>query len=321
MSALTSLIPELRYSILDYVIISATAPIEPPNVDEADPEEWGECKLFEHPGYLQAEAPAYLQRAQRPTSRLIPYLLVSTAFQQDIQHVWTQYVAPKQYPVLCISFVGADRDRPMKGTLLTWLSPLPTFPNVSRVEWVFRFYDQKSNKTGHSSLKRSYEHAGQSFDLTLMSVLEKSILRDWFVLQPHFPKGSGSFGYWVFRLSTEADPDVHFASSEYYDVQDPHLKIMPHPYREVGNLKEFLKDYIEFDLLTGCEIWIDDTLVCRLTPRRKDEFVGMEFGPPDHAVPKDGINQVDCEEFDYVLPVDPLLVLRSYPDQVPSGPY
>ena len=320
MSTFSLLFPELRYNILEHVVLAATAPLNPPNVDETDPKDWRPCKVFKRPAYYaRAEAPAYLQWAQCPTARLLPYLLVSKTFQQDIQHVWTRYVAPTLFPVLSMSLVGPDRNRAMKGTLVSWLTPLPTSPNITRIEWQFRFYDQKPNATGHSSLKRSYEDGGTTFDLTLVNVFEKSFLRDWYGLQPFFTsEDSGGFGYWVFRLSTEVDPDVHLASSELFEVTDPELKIMPHPYRETSDLKDHLDSYIEFDLLTGAEIWVDDKIVYRATPRTKAGLEGIDFGTPDHPTPHDGICDVIREEFEYTMPVDPLLIPRPAPVQADS---
>lgn len=308
--------PELRYNILRHVVISASNPLDPPDVDKTDPKDWRPCRVWKTPALLRAETPAFLQRTQCPTARLLPYLLVSKFFQQDIQHVWTRYVAPTLFPVLSMSLVGADRDRPMRGTLVSWLSPLPTSPDFTRIEWHIRLYDQHANPTGRTSLRRFYEEAGTIFDLTLVDVFERAFLRDWYALRSHFSDNDTGYGYWVVKLSTDVDPDVHFASSEYFEVQDPLLKVMPHPYRDASALRDHLHGYIEFDILTGAEIWVDDTLVYRLTPRRKARPAGIESGTSDNESAKNERNDVMCEKFEYAMPVDPLLPPKPAPEHV-----
>ncbi|KAF2023815.1 hypothetical protein EK21DRAFT_118413 [Setomelanomma holmii] len=304
MTTFTLLPSEIRYGILERVVRSATAPAEPPDVDHAVSEDWTTYKLFNGPAYIRAEAPALLQRPKRATSQLLSLLLVSKGFHQDVQHIWTQHVAPTLFPVLSMSLVGADGDRAWKGVLLSWLSPLPVFPNVTRIEWNIRFYDQKSRPTGHASRNRSYTEDEITHDLTLVHVFEKAILRDWYGLQTHFPpelpeSDDGSLGYWVLKLSTKVDPDAHLASSEFFETPDQHIKIMPHPYKDTPELKDYLSGYVEFGILTGAEVWIDDTLVCRLTPQAKARSKDLDTRTPSHT--SEGVEKFDvmCEEVSF----------------------
>jgi hypothetical protein len=118
-----------------------------------------------------------------------------------------------------------------------------------------------------------------------------------------------------FKLSTEVDEGVHLAS-EYFTAED-HLKFIPHPFREAQKLRIIMEGYVEIDLNKGCEIWVDSTLVYKLTARPKYDYVGPDRSGSFNLVPYSGTNEVICEKFDYVMEIDPLLV----PQSRPSVPY
>jgi hypothetical protein len=298
MLAFNGLPAELRYTILEHVIADATAPQPPPDIHTIEPTEWRRCV---RPHYVpDTEAPAYLQCKQHPESWLLPYLLVSKSFQRDMQYVWTRYDGSTVYPVLSISVVGSDRDLPLMGMLLSWLTPRPTLSNVTRTEIRFRFHDQKSNEEGQSSLQRSFADAEPPYDITPVDILERALLRDWFDLQKYWPKNNGDIGIWVVKLSTEVEPDVRLASAPHYETQDPELKVIPHPYRYALSIKDLLYGYMEFLIFSYCEIWVDDTLVYSLVAREKL--------PNPTRRQTEATADVDCKEFKYPMAVDSLLL-------------
>jgi hypothetical protein len=312
MAIFTDLPTELRQGTLEYVLYSSVVPAERPNVDETNPLEWCRCEPV-----LQSLAPAYRHREQHAMSQLIPYMLVSKAFYEDLQYIWTNCELPELSPVLSISLVGNDCDRPIKGALLKWLTPRSAITTVEKIEWRVNFHDQKRGAAGRSELYRSYADAGGYRDFTLTTVLEGAIASDWFGIQPCFAQNTNNWGHWIFKLSTEVDEDVHLATSEYFTTEDHHLLIIPHPFREAQKLRTFMEGYVEIDLVKGCEIWVDSTLVYRLTARPKDDYVGPDRSGSFILVPYSGTNEVICEEFGYVMEIDPLLV----PQPRPSVPY
>jgi hypothetical protein len=248
-------------------------------------------------------------------SQFIPYMLVSKTFCEDVRCVWAHSDPPKLFPVLSISLVGFDYNRPMKGALLKWLTPRSAVFDVDRIEWRFHCHDQIFNDNrGYSPLIREPK---PYYDFTLTSILASILSADWFGIRPYLPENSSNsgnnWGYWVFKLSTEVDTDVHLTSSEYFANEDPDLKFLPHPFREARKLKPFIETVIEYDLATGCDIWVDETLVYRLTGRRKEDSIGFNQTGPIILVPGGGVNEVICEEFDYVMDIDPLVVPRPDP--------
>lgn len=311
MFAFTSLPAELRYTILEHVADDATAPQPPPDIHTIDPDEWRRCA---RPEYVpENEAPAYLQCTQQPTAWIVPYLLVSKAFQRDMQYVWTRHDVSKVYPVLSISLVGSDRDLPLTGILLAWLTPRPTCSDVLKTEIRFRFHDQKSNEAGQSSLQRSFSDAQPPHDITPADVLERALLRDWFDLQKYWPKDNADFGIWVIRLSTDVESDVHLVTTSDCETQDPNLKIMPHPYRYALSIKELLYGYMEFLIFPCCEIWVDDTLVYSLVARKKS--------PNPSRTRTEATGDVECEEFLFLMAVDPLLPPQRSPNEIITHPW
>jgi hypothetical protein len=305
MAVFSDLPAELRQSILEHVLYSSVVPAKRPNVDKINPLDW----CIREPIY-QSAAPAYLHREQHTIAQLVPYMLVSKAFYEDVQYLWTNGKLPKLSPVLSISLVGNDRDRPLKGALLKWLTPRSVIAPMDKIEWKFYFHDQAPSDAGLSELYRSYEDAGSYRELTLTTVLEGAIGADWFGFQPCFVGDANNWGYWVFKLSTEVDMDVHMASSEHFTVEGHRLKIIPHPYREAQKLRTFMEGYVKVDLVTGCDIWVDDTLVYRLIARPKDDRVVPDQSGPIIVIRYDNPNEVVCEEFEYTMEADPLLVQR-----------
>jgi hypothetical protein len=79
MAIFTSLPTELRQGILEYILYSSVVPAERPNVDETNPPEWCRCEPV-----LQSSAPAYEHGEQHAMSQLIPYMLVSKTFYEDL---------------------------------------------------------------------------------------------------------------------------------------------------------------------------------------------------------------------------------------------
>jgi hypothetical protein len=80
MAVLIDLPAELRQGILEYVLYSSVVPAERPNVDDTNPLDW----CIREPIY-QSAAPAYLHREQHAMAQLVPYMLVSKAFYEDVQ--------------------------------------------------------------------------------------------------------------------------------------------------------------------------------------------------------------------------------------------
>jgi hypothetical protein len=308
MAVLVDLPAELRQGILEYVLYSSVVPAERPNVDETNPLDWS----IREPIYASA-APAYLHREQHAMAQLVPYMLVSKAFYEDVQYLWTNGKLPELFPVLSISLVGNDRGRPLKGALLKWLTSQSDITQIEKIEWRFYFHDQKPSEAGFSELNRSYEDAGLYREFTLTTVLEGAIGSDWFGIQSCVADDTSNWGYWIFKLSTEVDVDVHLVTSDHFTVRDHSLKIIPHPYREAQKLRTFMEGYVEIGFVTGCDIWVDDTLVYRLSVRPKDDLVGPDQSGPIIIVPYSGTKEVMCEEFEYAMEINPLLVQRPRP--------
>jgi hypothetical protein len=313
MAKFTDLPAELRQGIIQYVLYASVVHFEHPDIDQPNPLHWCKCERVD-----RTTAPAYLHRKEHPMSQFIPYMLVSKAFYEDVRCTWAHSDPPRLLPVLSISLIGFDRHRPMKGALLKWLTPRLAVSNVDKVEWRFDCHDQipSGNNTGRCSLIRE---ANVYYDFTLTTILESVLAADWFGILPYLPNYSSNWGYWIFKLSTEVDEDVHLASSEYFTAEAPGLMIVPHPFREAHKLKDFVKGYLEYDLINGCDIWVDEVLVYRLTMRPKDVPVGSNQIEPNTFVPYDGVNEVLCEEFDYVMDTDPLLVPKPGPTEPPPG--
>jgi hypothetical protein len=305
MAILTDLPAELRQGILEYVLYSSIVPAARPNVDEINPLDW----CIREP-IFESTASAYLHHERHAMAQLVPYMLVSKAFYEDVQYLWTNGKLPELSPVLSISLVGNDRGRPLKGALLKWLTPRSKIAQMEKIEWRFYFHDQEPSEAGFSELYRSYEDAGLYHDFTLTTVLEGAIGSDWFGIQSCFADDTSNWGYWIFKLSTEVDVDVHLATSEHFTVQDRSLKIIPHPYREAQKLRTFMEGYVEIGFVTGCDIRVDDTLVYRLTAQPKDDLAGPDQSGPIILIPYSGTNEVVCEEFEYAMEIDPLLVQR-----------